>query len=65
MNIDDQPYHVQQQIRDLQALLQDWRTGKIPVKLGTPEYRIISLIETITLAVLVSPDDEPPGGTDA
>ena len=56
MDISKQPYAVQQQIKDLQALLQDYREGKVPVKQGSPEARILALMETITLAVLISED---------
>ena len=61
MDIDKQPWHVQVQIRELQALFHDYRSGKLNPRtkqernLRTKQERnILRLIETIALAVLVS-----------
>ena len=55
MDVSKLPYHEQQQIKELQALLHDWRSGKFtPTK---PEANILRLVETITLACLISPDE--------
>ena len=55
MDMSKLPWHEQQQIHELQALLQEWREGKLkPTKY---EARILRLMETITLACLIAPDE--------
>lgn len=56
MDVSKLPYHEQKQIRELQALLRDYREGKTP----TETRRFMRLIEHLTLRLLISPDEGIP-----
>ena len=56
MDLSKQPWEVQQQVKELQRTLMDWREGRMPVDAHID--RIIRIIEHLTLQCLISEDEQ-------
>lgn len=56
MDLDSLPWDEAQQIRELQAILMDWREGKVG-KLKPAEQRLFKAVEHLVLRVLASEDE--------